>query len=697
MAVIGTIRRKLGGILVVLIALAMVGFIMMDFGGTGGNRGPVNQNGVAVVDGVPVSYDEFNERLELNESYRTNQTQQALTEVEKENVRKSTFNELIGEKLKANLFQTLGLTVTDAEKKAMLYDKDFVHPSLKSNFKTPAGDYDLAMFKQYIENLNLDDGNMSGAEKVKQWNNFEKAIFKERANNKYNTLLSKSVKVPTWMATELYNKDKSTANIEYVFVPFSSVQDDAVSFTDNDLQTYLDKHINEYKQNASVSVKYVPFPIQPSTADIDAVQTWMNEKFTAWQDAAADSLFVMANSETRWDGKYYGKDELANIYADSIFAASEGSFFGPTKYLDQFVAYKLIDKKEIPDSVQVRHLLITGEGYTSQEQLLARIDSLKQLIIEDGISLASLTAQFSQDPSNAQNGGDLGWVRPSEMVVPFNDAIFYEMGQGDVKMVYTQFGAHFVEVYNWGTTHTGVKLATLSKTIYPSEETNNNIYAEASTFANENSSKDVFVANTDKIKEAKSISDKASTMPGVDGNARQLVKWAFGANVGDVSSPFLVGENYVVALLTAKFEEGSAELESVRALVEEEVRKMKKAELIAQKMNGTDLNAIAANNSVSTGVASNLSFTTNAIPGVGNEPKVAAAALMTAQNTVSKPIVGESGVFVIKPTSVNQAAAPTDLSSFSSNAFMYNNRIAARLIQALKENADFEDYSLEYF
>ena len=49
MAVIGTLRQKLGGILIFVIALAMLAFILMDMGGQG--NGPVRGTDIAVVNG----------------------------------------------------------------------------------------------------------------------------------------------------------------------------------------------------------------------------------------------------------------------------------------------------------------------------------------------------------------------------------------------------------------------------------------------------------------------------------------------------------------------------------------------------------------------------------------------------------------------------------------------------------------------
>lgn len=697
MAVIGTLRNKLGGVLIVVIALAMIAFILMDFGGKG--NGPSGSNNIAEVNGESISYAEFDERLKANESYMQSQMQGAeMSDMQKEGIRNSTFDELLTEKLKAGVFADLGISLGEAEKAALLFEDGFRHPSITSSFQGEDGQFNAENFKTYLQTLDVPDQNsgLTAEEKRAQWMNFEKAIYKERLDKKYNTLLTKSTNVPTWMANALYKNENTNLSLEYVYVPYASITDDQVKITDEDLNAYIQKNSKKYQQEAGVNVKFMTFKVAPSPSDVNAVDAWMKEKFAAWKTTESDSLFIMANSETRWDKKFYKKSELMNPYTDSIFAAPVGAYFGPSSTGSQYAAYKVVDRRSVPDSVQVRHLLITGEGYESQEKVLALIDSLENLVIEQGVPLASLTAQFSQDPSNAQNGGDLSWAKPGQMVPAFNDAIFYEMKVGDVKLVYTNFGAHLVEVYGWGTTTTGVQLATLNRSIFTSEETNNAIYAEASTFATTNTSKELFVAASDKIMDGKSLGKKTSTLPGLTGNAREAIKWAFNAESGEVSSPFFVGDNFVVVLQDGKFEEGTADLENVRALVEAEVMKEKKAEMISAKVSGSDLSAIASSNKVSVQKA-DLTLVNSAIAGIGNEPKVAGTALGLAENAVSKPIAGENGVFVVKTLKKVEAPAATDLSAYKGKAGMYASVIQSKIYTALKKAAKIVDNSFDFF
>src|SRR5690606_27253859 len=66
-------------------------------------------------------------------------------------------------------------------------------------------------------------------------------------------------------------------------------------------------------------------------------------------------------------------------------------------------------------------------------------------------------------------------------------------------------------------------------------------------------------------------------------DARQIVQWASKAKVGEVSEPFSVGENYIVATVDKIVKEGTQDAETARAGAEAIIRNEKKAEIIIKK------------------------------------------------------------------------------------------------------------------
>ncbi|MGK0248901.1 MAG: peptidyl-prolyl cis-trans isomerase C [Oleispira sp.] len=84
----------------------------------------------------------------------------------------------------------------------------------------------------------------------------------------------------------------------------------------------------------------------------------------------------------------------------------------------------------------VRHILVK----TSLEA-----NRLRDRIVK-GADFAKLAKQFSQCPSGQKAGGDLGEVKPGQMVRPFDKVVFKSeiiKVHGPVK---TQFGFHLIQV-----------------------------------------------------------------------------------------------------------------------------------------------------------------------------------------------------------------------------------------------------------
>jgi peptidyl-prolyl cis-trans isomerase C len=90
-----------------------------------------------------------------------------------------------------------------------------------------------------------------------------------------------------------------------------------------------------------------------------------------------------------------------------------------------------------------------GKEYKASHILVDSEAEAKTIIAEldKGAAFAKLATDKSKDPSGKQNGGDLGWFSPDQMVKPFAEAVA-KMKKGEItkKPVQTQFGWHVIRM-----------------------------------------------------------------------------------------------------------------------------------------------------------------------------------------------------------------------------------------------------------
>ncbi|MEM9823428.1 MAG: SurA N-terminal domain-containing protein [Bacteroidota bacterium] len=707
MALIGKIRKN-SWLLVVTIGLALAAFILMDmFSGDKSIFGST-QFTVGEVDGEKVDWNEFN---------RTEQILYGNSGGDIYSRRASLWDYYVEDALVRKEAEKLGLGISHQELMDLQFSSDRrrLSPIILQRFTDPnTRQLDLnrlTSFQQAIENNTLP------AETRPFWAIQEKEIIKEGLQNKISTIVNKAVYTPNWMAEMTYANENQRIDFNYVKIPFDNIDDATVELTDGDFKSYINENKGQYTQEEETrKMDYVVFNVVPSSEDSTQLYEDMKNLLPSFAETTDDSVFVENNYGTI-SGAFAKKSTLPAVFADTLFEMTPGTVAGPFQDGGRYVAVKLLGRQVVPDSVRSRHILIQASN--PQQYLAAQttIDSLKNLIESGTHRFDSLAVKFSQGPSGVK-GGDLGYTHLGGMVGPFNDLIFYQAKEGEVNSVITQFGVHLVEVTGkkFLTNEEGVKIATLTQNIVPSETTQKLKYDEVLDFIGQNRSLEQLISS---VGENPAISIE-STPPlkhndffigalGGGQTSRDLIKWAFeGADgIGEVSPEIYIYQDevdfyeskYVVTGLSNIQKPGLMALDFVRSDIEPLVRNKKKGEMIREKINGNDFAAIQSMyNDVEVDTVKSVNFVSSSVTGLGNEPQVIASAFDLDVNQLSAPIVGNNGVYVIQLANKPAAPAPTNLSEARRRASNSNrSQIISSLINALKEHADIEDYRSRFY
>ncbi len=697
MSIIQQIRDKAAWLVFGVIALSLMGFLLMDafVGRGGGGMFSRRSTSVGSVNGSKIEYSDFEKRRKsMEDQYRA--SGYPVNDMMQQNIQEQVWNQYVEEDVLKGEYDKLGLEVSGKELDDILFGAN-PPQDLKQQFTSKeTGIYDPNALKSAIEQLRKQK-NDPRADQFSQ--EYLPALMNNRLKEKYTALIANTTYVPKWMLEKMNADQSSTASVSYVNVPYSTISDSSIKVSDGDVSSYVSKHKDEFKQVESRSISYVVFNASPSRADSQAIHNQleqMKSQFTSAPDMAA---FLAGNgSETNYFDGYVLKSKMQVPNADTLRTLPDGAVFGP--YLDgsNYVLAKMMGKREMPDSVKCRHILISTQAGLPDSVAKARVDSIAAAI-KGGADFAKLALQYSDDPGSKEKGGeyDFSSQQFGSLAKEFSEAIFYG-SNGDKKVIKTSFGYHYIEVLNQKNFEQAYKLAYFSKAINSSSETQNSASGAANQFSGESRNAKAFEDNILKMKYARlpanDIKPIDNMIAGVGSN-RQLVQWIYSAELGDVSEPYDMGDKYIVALVTEINEEGTMSAAKARPQVEFIIRNEMKADQLKKKISGTPTLETAAKTFNTTVMrADSISFASPVIPNVGQEPKVVGAAFdKQVKGKVSPPIAGNGGLFLIRTESVS--AKPIENASIEQQRngmqMQMKSMSGYRSLEALKKAADVKD------
>ncbi|MBP6556937.1 MAG: peptidylprolyl isomerase [Flavobacterium sp.] len=698
MAVLSKIRNR-SGLLLLAIGFALFAFIIGEAIQSGGfNQQPRE---VGSVNGKDIAYEDF--RVKVADVEKSGQNGQPMSAIQAST---QVWNQEVSIALLSAEFEKLGLRV--GKKHIMEVFK--ADPNIGQNpaFANEAGKFDEKKFEDYFK------ANPEGM-----------AAFKEREKNAelnakfqiYNTLVKGALYTTEAEGKFKYESETNKVTFDFVSVPYSSIKDSDVKITDEEIVAYMKTKEKKFKAEESRELEYVLIEEKPSAADESEIKNKINsllstrvefrdgknDTIPGFKSATNNAEFVNLNSDIPFDSTYIAKQDLPAEHADKLFALATGDIYGPYVFSNYYCISKALGRKAGAKS-KASHILISWEGTqvpnkkekrTKEEAKVKAEALLAQAQANPGMFM--MLAMSNSDDSSAQQGGDLGYFAQGAMVKPFNDFVFNNP-IGKIGLVETEFGYHIINVTD---KQDAIRLATIAQKIEPSEATTDKIYTQATKFEMDAASKD-FAALAKEMKLTVSPSVRVKAVDesfGPVSNQRQIVKWVFDAetNVNAVKRFEMVNAGHIIVKLKKVNEKGLMAVEDARPQVEYLLKNKKKVEMIKAKMTGSSLSAIATANKVAVVNALDLTIENPSVSGAGFEPKVVGTAFSTKAGQISKPIDGNSGVYVIVTKTVVKAPAIKDYKEYVAKLKPQAIGNAGRFMQALKNDADIVDNRATFY
>ena len=695
MAVLQKIRVKFGLAISIIIALALLSFII-DPNTLGSALNSMSSKyDVGQIAGKRVSYTDFQENVDkFTTIHQIASGSSVQNEEAQKQIRNAAWQDFLDRYMFLKNTKNAGIRVGEDEMVDLTTGNN-ISPVLSQNraFFDETGAYSPEVLREFVQNASQD------ASLKTFWNYLQNSVMVQKFYDKYDALFANSSfqpKVFTDMAIEEAN---TTASVEYVMIPFDYA-DSTVTVTNGEIKRYYDAHKKDYKQKAGRDIEYVVYEVVPSEADIARTSDDIEAVIPEFGSTTNMKAFLLRNSDRSYSEYWYKKDELANNLssdiAEFVFSGNQG--VSPVyKSGNLFRAVKALETANVPDSVYVKHILLQG----ADAKRVA--DSLCNVVAKGG-NFASLATLYSVDQNSADGGemGNLGWFTQTYTIPGFESCVTAELNKPFV--LNTQYGSHVVMVTKRTKPVVKKQVAILEKSALASKETFNDFYAKANRFATlANGTLEGYrkaVDSTGVYSHPMNNVTEATSNYGAIGQAKEITRWVFDNKPGKASNIITVNNNYffVVALKAAR-EEGYTPVNDVAANINEVLKleklQAKSAQDVAAKIEGmTDLQQIADAFKSTVQTREDVAFGSTSAPAV--EPALLGAIQNAPEGQLSGPVAGRASTYMFKVTKRETGSFYTaeDAETMEQNKARYNTQM---IVPTMMEYDNVKDNRERFF
>jgi peptidyl-prolyl cis-trans isomerase D len=708
MITIGKIREK-SGLLIIVIGGALLLFILGEavrsMGGLGGSVPPRGEAYGEALDEKKLN--EFTELFVSNAQRNAMNEGREYTEQDQQQAEDAAYNEVLRLTLLGREFEALGIAVNDAEIDAFIFGTDGARQSesIMRFFPSPDGGFDAQAFDDFLAQAEQGVVDPQSGFNYKEFYETEirGQIKNEREADKYVTLLEYGTYATTFEAEQDFIAENQVLSVSFVLKNFDITE---VELTDEQFNAFYKewKDHPKYKQKDAREYTYAMVNILPSAEDKDKVLKDLAAKKADFQNAANDSVYVLAQSDNKFFNRAMAYSVASvegspNSYPESVDAefqnGSVGQIVGPYVNGDRVEMAKILGFQN-EKQAWVRHILISAQDEAGFARAQLKADSIVA-VIQKSNNFADMVTKFSEDPGSVPNGGEYKWFKEGDMVPEFND---YSFGAPYNKLgtVKTSYGIHIVEVLGRREARKPF-LALISKNVTPSEETVMNVEMDArdlwSSLEENPSNFDTTAIKMNYTVQPGTVYLENPSIYGLTPAAQsQIMNFLFKPSTPlmSVNDPVRDGNRFLVVQLTRVIEEGAPDLDLAKKVMEADAKKKFLADAYVKEMNSKDLQGIA--DKIGSLVQQFEVTFKQGTMGIGGAENIVVGGLFSGlkKGSITVPIVGTQGVFVVKINDIKMRIETEDYTTQKEALNKaYSQNVSSRAFMALMKFADHKD------
>ena len=695
MAVLEKIRVKMGAFITVLIAVALLSFIIDPSTLETATSMFSSKYDVGEIAGEGISYQEYQQKVDYySQVYQMTTGSASSDDQSQELINNTAWQNEITERVLIPAIAKAGITLGEDE----LYDLtqgSNISPVLMQDgsFYNENGQFDKQRVAQLVQAISQDQSGQLGM----YWSYLEDNIEKSQMVEKYLSLLQHSMYMNPIELNRAIAENNVSYNVDFVVEPFGFSLDSTITVSDSEIKKYYEENNVLFYQTESRDLEYAVFEVVPSQEDIDATAAEVEKIYNEFVTAENIKNFLARNSDQPYNAYYYKAADLAAVATELeefASAAKAGETLAPFQTGNVFLAAKMVDVRQMPDSVFVKHILLQGADEAKADSLLA--------VAKKG-NFAELAAKHSADQNpNVAEAGDLGWMTQQYMIPGMESVL--KAAKGDVFTVKTTYGTHIVKVTDLTKPMKKMQVALLVKEAVASKVTYSNYYAQANELASKAEGNLAMFNEVAKemgvsVYPALRVAPGAKTLANYQ-HTREITRWANENKPGAVSPIITVDNKYFFVVgLKAVHAEGCAPYAEVAPTIKNYLMMVKKGEKVAaqtkeQIAGATTIEEVAEK--LNTTVSNQNGIAFSSLTAQQLDPKFIGAIASAQEGVLSGPVVGEIGVYYFTVKGKETGAFYTEDDAKARNQQIFSS-VQNVIPTILTEKAEIKDQRYKFY
>lgn len=644
---------------------------------------------LGTVNGEPISFEEYNQTVNnYMQNYQFQTGESASAEL-RSYYEELAWDNLVMQKILKGELDRLGIKVTDEEIVEMITGPNPA-PFIAQQFTREDGTIDRVALQQAIE----------APENAQIWVNIENQLREQVAMEKLNRYISNAVKVSDVEVNNEFVNQNSTANARFIRFPYSEIADSAVTVTESDLRSYLNKNAERYKQEKSYRFRYVTFSKQATTEDSARIYREIENLREQFRVSTNDSLFLIDNlSTTPYNSTFRARNMVQDEYA-VVFDMQNGDVSQVIETAGRVTLIKKIDSRAGDRMSRISQIQLPFSE-TNKDEVATRAREIAQQLRSGG-DFAQIATTNSADFSSNTSGGDIGFVKNSDRPEALANAVANAAINAIVGPTEHE-GSFYIQKVTARETQE-VKFAEMSLNVEADPFGTIDKQARAADDFSFYAREDGFEAEANRrnLTFQEAFATEGNPFISGLGQSRVVMNYLMRSKAGDVSDAIDMDSQFIVVEVTEVIPAGTRPMDDIRAQLETLVRNEKRKEMMLarvkeQTSGQTSLDAIASSTSRNVQVANDVRLSAFTLPGAGREPMIVGAVFSLAQGTMSAPIAGESAIYLVEVVDRNMAD-PSAMSADERTAIRSrieqtrNATFQQSWIEELKNKAKIEDF-----